>query len=93
MNQPLQRYRRVQGVLHAEVDGEEVLLNPETGVYHLVNRTGRTLLILMEKGDSLDEAVRAVAEGSKVDPDKVRQDALAFVAAMSDRGLLEVVDD
>ena len=60
-----ERYLRARDVLHAQVEGEEVLLNTRTGVYHLVNRTGRELLVRMEAGDSLESAIHALAEGSR----------------------------
>jgi NADH pyrophosphatase NudC (nudix superfamily) len=86
------RLRRAPGVLHAEVDGEEVLLNPETGIYHLVNRTGRSLIGWMEDGETLDEAVDRLAEESGEASTRVRADAAAFVSAMTERGLLVEAD-
>jgi hypothetical protein len=50
MYDPSLRYRKPAGILHAELDDEEVLLNPETGIYHLVNRTGRFLLTGWRRG-------------------------------------------
>ena len=89
MSEVAERSLRARDVLHAEVEGEEVLLNPRTGVYHLVNRTGRELLVRMEAGDSLESAIHALAEASGEEIGRVRRDALAFVGAMTDRGLLE----
>lgn len=89
MSELAERYLRARDVLHAEVEGEEVLLNTRTGVYHLVNRTGRELLVRMEAGDSLESAIHALAEGTGEEIGRVRRDAAAFVGAMTDRGLLE----
>ena len=89
MSEVAERYLRARDVLHAEVEGEEVLLNPRTGVYHLVNRTGRELLVRMEAGDSLESAIHALAEASGEEIGRVRRDAVAFVGTMADRGLLE----
>jgi hypothetical protein len=85
------RYRTPEGVLRAEVEGDEVLLNTETGIYHLVNPTGRELLERMDAGVSLDEAVRLVSERSGAEHARVARDAEVFVEAMCDRGLLEEV--
>ena len=87
------RYQMSAGVLHAEIDGEEVLLNPDTGIYHLVNRTGRSLLVRMDEGSTLDEAIRTLSDESGQDVTRVRVDALSFVQAMTDRGLLEPAID
>ena len=86
------RYRAARDVLQAEIDGEEVLLNPRTGVYYLVNRTGRSLLVMMQDGRTLEESVAAVAAETGVDPERVAADAKAFVDAMCERGLLQEVE-
>lgn len=86
-------YRMPAGVLHAEIDGEEVLLNPDTGMYHLVNRTGRSLLTRMASGETLDRAIRTLSDEAGEEEQRVRGDALTFVEAMVDRGLLEAATD
>ena len=50
------RYVMPSHVLRAELEGQEVLLNPETGVYHLVNETGRELLDGLRDGLTIQEA-------------------------------------
>ena len=86
------RYRAAKDVLQAEIDGEEVLLNPRTGVYHLVNRTGRSLLVMMRDGRTLEESVSEVAAEACVDPERVAADAKGFIDAMCERGLLQEVE-
>jgi Coenzyme PQQ synthesis protein D (PqqD) len=93
MNDPALRYRMPAGILHAELDDEEVLLNPQTGMYHLVNRTGRFLLDRMDAGESLGQAIRSLSAGAGEDLHHVKGDALSFVEAMTTRGLLEPVTD
>lgn len=88
----MSRYRAAKDVLQAEIDGEEVLLNPRTGVYHLVNRTGRFLLVLLRDGRTLEESVTEVAEKAGGDPLRVAADAKEFVDAMCERGLLREVE-
>jgi hypothetical protein len=83
------RYRKPQGVLHARIDDEEVLLNPETGVYHLVNGTGRWLLDRMDEGQTLGEAIRSLSDEAGEDLRRVSAEAVSFVEAMKARGLLE----
>jgi hypothetical protein len=79
-------------VLRAELDGDEVLLNPETGVYHLVNATGKTILDSLAEGRDLQDGVDQIARDTGVPVDRVSRDADAFVAAMVGRQLLEPVD-
>jgi hypothetical protein len=78
-----------EGVLRAELEGDEVLLNPTTGVYHLLNRSGRRLVSAFDAGSTLEEAVEALATDSGIDVERAREDSESFVRAMVDRGLLE----
>ena len=87
------RFRVPEGVLRATLDDEEVLLNPDSGVYHLVNPTGLSLIRRFEDGDSFDEAVDAVAAETGERRARVASDGAAFVEAMVSRGLLETVAD
>lgn len=72
--------------------GEEVLLNPQSGMYHLVNPTGRALLRHMEGGRTFEEAVRALSDETGQPVERVAADAAAFVEGMVARGLLELVE-
>jgi hypothetical protein len=88
MGGPELKYRPADGVLRAEIDGQEVLLNTDTGIYHLVNPTGRSLLVLLEEGRELDECVSQIASRTGEEPARVSEDAARFIRAMCDRGLL-----
>ena len=85
------KYKMSEGVLRAELDGDEVLLNPETGVYHLLNHTGRSVVTAFDDGSTLETAVEKLATDGGVDRAQVQADAEAFVHAMLGRGLLEEV--
>lgn len=87
----MSRYVVRDGVLHAEVSGEEVLLDPDVGVYHLVNATGRRLLERMKEGASLDEAVATVAQEWGRSVDEVGADAAPFIAGLLERALITEV--
>jgi hypothetical protein len=93
METDMTRFRIPDGVLRANVEGEEVLLNQETGVYHLVNPTGRSLIQSFEAGDSLEHAIRDLASRTRQDEQRVAADASAFVDAMLARGLLETMSE
>jgi hypothetical protein len=84
-------YRMAAGVLRAELDGDEVVLNPETGIYHLLNPTGRKLVEAFDGGSSLEQAVATIASDAGIDEQRVREDSEVFIRAMVDRGLLEEV--
>jgi hypothetical protein len=74
------------------MDGEQVLLNPKTGMYHLVNATGHALLQQMADGSTFEDAVSTLSERSGQPSERVESDAAAFVDEMLDRGLLERVE-
>jgi hypothetical protein len=84
-------FRVPTDVLRAEMEGEQVLLNPQTGMYHLVNATGHALLQQMEDGATFEDAVRTLCERSGQPSERVESDAATFVDEMLDRGLLERV--
>lgn len=89
----MSRFRLPPTVLRASLDEEEVLLNTETGVYHLVNATGRALLASFEAGLDLEGAARRLTEETGRAPDRVLSDSRAFVRAMAQRGLLEEAEE
>jgi hypothetical protein len=76
-------------VVRAEVDDGQVLLNPSTGVYHSVNRTGAELLECFAEGLTMSEAAERLASQRRQPRDQVFGDAQTFVASMLERGLLE----
>jgi hypothetical protein len=88
---PVTRYRVPDGVLRAELEGEEVMLNPATGVYHLLNPGGRRVVEGLEEGVSIEALTATVATDSDTEAERVRSDTESFVQAMVERGLLEEV--
>ena len=82
------KYSVPDGVLRAQLEGDEVMLNPTTGVYHMLNRTGRLLIESLQHGRSLDEAVDEIAAASHAPRDSVMADARSFLSAMLERGLV-----
>jgi len=88
----LSRYRTAHDVLRAEIDGQEVLLNTKTGEYHLVNSTGRAILVSLEEGQTLQDSAAEVAAEAGEDLGRVADEANVFVHAMCERGLLEEIE-
>lgn len=86
------RYRLGEGVLRADLEGQEVLLNPETGMYHILNPTARRLIAEMEAGSSIEDAVRDLAEATGEPHERIARDAHAFLDAMLSRRLLEAAE-
>ena len=82
------RYVLPDGVLQASLHDEKVLLNQQTGLYHLLNPSGVELLRLMGEGHTLDEAADALADATGTSRTRARGDAQRFVSEMTRRGLL-----
>jgi hypothetical protein len=82
-------YRVAPGVLKAELGGRQVLLNPDTAQYHLVNATGKRLLALFDEGFSFEESVSRLAEEVDEPVDLINSDATRFVSAMLERELIK----
>jgi len=85
----MSRYTLAPNVLRAEMDGREVLLNPETRMYHLLNRTGRDLLVEIQRGATIEDAIAVLADRWGTPEATVRGDVQTFLAALEERGLME----
>jgi hypothetical protein len=86
------RYRLAEGVLRAELEGEAVLMNPDTGQYHLLNATGVRVLDSIEGDGDVSGAVSDLARRGGVSEATVGSDVQAFVDALLERRLLTPVD-
>lgn len=84
-------YKLAHGVLRAELDGQAVLLHPDTGIYHLLNSSGRTILDRLEDDCPFETAIAELAASSGESEEVVGADARSFVDAMLDRRLLAYV--
>jgi hypothetical protein len=86
------RYKVPTHVLRAELSEDQVLLNPETGQYHLVNATGGVVLSALERGQSIDESVEDLARHSDQPIARLKDDVDAFIDTLLQRGLLEELE-
>jgi hypothetical protein len=82
-------YRLADGVLETPLDDNQVLLNPKTGGYHVLNPTARSLLASFQEGLNLEDAARALARSSGEKEETVLEDSRSFVRSMLERGLIE----
>jgi hypothetical protein len=82
-------YRLAPSVLRAAVGDDEVLLNPDTGMYHLVSGSGREVLDRLCAGETETAVAADIAARHGVDAAVVAGDVAAFVADLTTRGLVE----
>jgi hypothetical protein len=76
-----------------EIDGETVLLDLATSKYLRVNQTGTLLLRELATGCPRDRLVTALREAYGLSEEAAMSDVDAFVAMLSERGLLEAETD
>jgi hypothetical protein len=77
-------------VVSADLDGEAVLLNVETGVYFGLDQLGTEIWKGIERGDREDIICEQLLEQYDVEPRQVRQDLADFVAQLVEKGLVDV---
>lgn len=85
-------YRVPARVLRAQLDDDEVMLNPDTGMYHLLGDGGSQIVAAIETGSNVAGIVESIAKDADVPPERVRRDVDAFITALVERGLLEEVE-
>ncbi len=77
-------------VVYRAFAAETVILNLETGRYHGLNATGGRMLELLDRCDSVAEALTAFAATYGKQPVDVEQDLRAFCTRLHARGLIDV---
>lgn len=80
-------------VVYRAFAAETVILNLETGRYHGLNSTGGRMLELLDRCESVAEALTAFASGYAKDPAEVEQDVRTFCRRLHERGLIEITLD
>lgn len=83
------RFVHSADVLHAEVNGEVVLLNTESLEYHSLNEVaGRVWALLGEAPHSIDELCAVLLAEYEVDEEPCRQAVEAFLARAGEQGFV-----
>lgn len=86
-------YKRVAGVVEAEVDGERVLLAPSSLAYFGLNAVGARVWDLVgERPQSLADLVATLTLEYDVDEATCRTDVSQFLATAADAVVIELVD-
>lgn len=80
---------RADAVDWREVDGQVVVLDRAGSVYLAVNAAGAELWPTIVQGGTRQQLVQALLDSFDVDRARAERDVDAFVASLSERGLLE----
>ena len=73
-----------------ELDGERVLLNIDTGMYHGMNAVGADIFELLEHPTSVAELSKTISERYDVDQERAEADVRAFLDSLLEAELAEV---
>jgi hypothetical protein len=76
-----------EAIIFAELDGEAVLLDIDTGIYYGLDQVGTEIWGLLQQGKNEDEIVRQLNEEYDVDLAQLRPDVVSFLAELQDHGL------
>jgi hypothetical protein len=77
-------------VVGTELDGEFVMLDPDSGTYYGLDEVGSAVWRLLASPRRLGEVVSHLCEAFDVTPDRCRADVEALVAELESRGLVTV---
>ncbi len=77
-------------VVGAELDGEFVMLDPDSGIYYGLNEIGTAVWRFLSSPRRLDEVVAHVCEGFDVTPERCRADVDRLLAELAARRLVRV---
>lgn len=74
-------------VVYADLDGEAVLLNIETGTYYGLDAVGTRIWQLLSDGSQLEAVFDTLLGEYDVPPDELRVDLTAFIDTLVAKGL------
>ncbi|WP_372022669.1 PqqD family protein (plasmid) [Tistrella mobilis] len=78
------------GILTAEMDGETVLLDAESGAYSALGSTGSRIAALIAEPVSLGDLCRQLTGIYAVDPETCLADVTPFLSGLIGDGLVEI---
>lgn len=82
-------YRRLEGFVSTDMDGETVLMSIEHGSYFGIGGTGSLIWERLEQPQTEDALVEAVRVAYDVSEEDCRRDVAAFLATLIENGLVE----
>lgn len=74
----------------ADLNGEAVILNLQSGVYFGLNPVGKRIWELLQTPIAVKEIYRVLLEEYEVEPERCETDLLALLQELVDRGLVEL---
>jgi hypothetical protein len=87
------RLRVPDHVVYRDFGDETVVLNLDSGMYHGLNHTAAAMLKVVGESDVVADAVERLVEQFEQPREVIEPDLLELCRALSERGLIERVDD
>ncbi len=78
-------------LMMADLEGEAVLLNIQSGRYFGLNEVGTSIWSLIKEPQSVSEILDALCQIYEAPAEALRRDVLAFLNDMEKRSLLHVI--
>lgn len=82
-----------ESIVCANVDGEAVLLNVETGLYFGLNQVGTRIWELLAEGKSGDEIATQLADEYNVEQERLDSELSTFLNLLLVNGLAKLVSE
>jgi hypothetical protein len=82
-----------ESVVCAELDGEAVLLNVESGLYFGMDAVGTQIWGLLTQGATEEEITARILEEYEATPEQVRADLIEFLGLLQEKGLITVAGE
>lgn len=76
----------------ADLDGEAVLLDVDTGYYYGLNETGASIMDLIETPISVKAIMDSLFQEYEVGLEQLEHDVMTFLQAMEDRQLIRIIN-
>lgn len=83
----------MDGISYAELDGEAVILNVNSGQYYGLNEVGASIMQQLQNPVSLISLKQQLLEEFDVDEHLLEEDIMAFLNAMTQHELIRVTDE
>jgi len=84
------RLVRRPGILHRLLEGESVLLDPDSGTYYALNEVASRVWELAADEPTLAEVLRTLLAEYEVAPATLREDLDSLLGRLVEEGLLDV---
>ena len=82
-----------QSVVRAELEGEAILLNLETGIYFGLDQLGNEIWTALQQGVSEDDILSRLLDEYDVEPSRLRADMANFLKELHAHRLVHEIDE